>query len=59
MCCSGLAKEGVAGAAERLQALKAHGGWDIGVLDREEHAGSNMDRKTFDGDVSDPSNPSS
>jgi hypothetical protein len=47
-----LAKEGVAGAAEKLQALEAHGGWDIGVLAREEHAGSNMDRKPFDGDVS-------
>jgi NACHT domain len=47
-----LAKEGVAGAAERLQALKAHGGWDIGVLDREEHVGSNTNRRPFDGDVS-------
>lgn len=47
-----LAKEGVAGAAERLPVLNAHGGWDIGVLDREEHASSNTDRKPFDGDVS-------
>jgi hypothetical protein len=47
-----LEKEGVAGAAERLQALNAHGGWDIGVLNREEHAGSSSDRKPFDGDVS-------
>jgi hypothetical protein len=47
-----LAKEGLAGAAERLQALNTHGGWDIGVLDREEHAGSKTDRKPFDADVS-------
>lgn len=47
-----LAKQGVAGAAERLQILSGHGGWDIGVLDREEHAGSKSDRKPFDGDVS-------
>ncbi len=47
-----LAKEGVAGAAERLQALNIHGGWDIGVLAREEHTGSKRDRKPFDGDVS-------
>jgi hypothetical protein len=48
-----LAKEGIAGAAERLQVLNAHGGWDIGVLDREEHASSNTtDGKAFDGDVS-------
>lgn len=47
-----LAKEGVAGATERLQVLNAHGGWDIGVLDREEHAGTNTDGKPFDGDVS-------
>lgn len=46
-----LAKEGVAGAIERLQVLNAHGGWDIGVLDREAHAGSSTDRKPFDGDV--------
>lgn len=47
-----LAKERVAGAIERLQVLNAHAGWDIGVLDREEHAGSSADRKPFDGDVS-------
>lgn len=47
-----LTRESVAGAAERLQALNTHGGWDIGVLEREEHAGSNTDRKPFDGDVS-------
>lgn len=47
-----LAKEGVAGAIERLQVLNVHAGWDIGVLDREEYAGSSADRKPFDGDVS-------
>ncbi len=47
-----LSKEGIPGAAERLQELIAHGGWDIGVLDREEHPRSNTDRKPFDGDVS-------
>lgn len=47
-----LAKEGVSGAAGRLQVLNAHGGWDIGVLDREVHAGSNTNGKPFDGDVS-------
>lgn len=47
-----LAKEGFAGATERLQELNTHGGWDVGVLDREEHAGSSADRKPFDGDVS-------
>ena len=47
-----LANEGVAGAGERLLVLNAHGGWDIGVLDREEHAGSSTDGKPFDGDVS-------
>jgi len=47
-----LAKEGVAGAAERLQVLNAHGGWDIGVLKREEHAGSKTDRMPFYGDIS-------
>ncbi|AZF33395.1 Methyl-accepting chemotaxis protein I (serine chemoreceptor protein) [Pseudomonas sp. R4-35-07] len=47
-----LVKEGVEGAAERLGLLNAHGGWDIGVLSREEHANSNTDRKPFDGDVS-------
>lgn len=47
-----LATQGVAGAAELLQELNAHGGWDIGVLDREERASSNADRTPFDGDVS-------
>lgn len=47
-----LAKGGVAGATERLQVLNAHGGWGIGVLEREGHAGSNTDGKPFDGDVS-------
>ncbi|WP_203561387.1 hypothetical protein [Ideonella livida] len=47
-----LAKEGVAGAAERLHELNTHGGWDIGVLEREEHTSSDMKGKPFDGDVS-------
>jgi hypothetical protein len=47
-----LAKEGVAGAAERLQELNAHGGWDVGVLEREEYPSSNTEGKPFDGDVS-------
>ncbi|WP_257217533.1 ATP-binding protein [Pseudomonas syringae] len=47
-----LVKEGITGATERLQALNAHGGWDVGVLCREEHAGSSVDRKPFDVDVS-------
>lgn len=47
-----LTREGVAGAAERLQALNTHGGWDIGVLEREEHTGSNTHRKPFEGNVS-------
>jgi NACHT domain len=47
-----LAKEGVTGAAERLHELNTHGGWDIGVLEREEHTSSDMKGKPFDGDVS-------
>ncbi|MFU6533442.1 NACHT domain-containing protein [Pseudomonas aeruginosa] len=47
-----LDEEGVEGAAERLQVLNAHGGWEIGVLDREEHRGSNTDKKPFDGEFS-------
>lgn len=47
-----LVNKGVTGAAERLQVLNTHGGWDVGVLGREEHADSSVDRKPFDGDVS-------
>lgn len=47
-----LAEKGVTGATERLQVINAHAGWDVGVLCREERAGSSMDRKPFDGDVS-------
>lgn len=47
-----LVKEGVAGAAERLQALNARGAWDIGVLEREERASSNTGGKPFNGDIS-------
>lgn len=47
-----LAKEGVTGAAERLYELNAHGGWDIGVLEQEEHTSSDIKGKPFDGDIS-------
>lgn len=46
-----LAQEGVSGAAERLQALQEHGGWEVGLLQREEHAGSGIDGKPYEGDV--------
>lgn len=47
-----LKEKGVVGAAERLQVLKTHAGWDIGVLSRKDHPGTNTDGKPFDGDVS-------
>lgn len=46
-----LAREGSASAAERLQVLQEHGGWDVGLLQRQEHSGSGVESKPYEGDV--------
>lgn len=46
-----LAQDGGASAAERLRVLQEHGGWDVGLLQRQEHSGSGVESKPYDGDV--------
>ncbi|MHC5129235.1 ATP-binding protein [Pseudomonas inefficax] len=46
-----LTKEGSSSAAERLRILQEHVGWDIGLLQRSEHTGSDRESKPFTGDV--------
>ena len=46
-----LARDGSASAAERLRVLQEHGGWDVGLLHRQEHSGSGIDSMPYEGDV--------
>lgn len=46
-----LAQEGNSSAAERLRILREHVGWDIGLLQRSEHPGSDSESKPYTGDV--------
>jgi hypothetical protein len=46
-----LARNGSASAAERLRVLQEHGGWDVGLLQRQEHSGSGIESKPYEGDV--------
>ncbi len=46
-----LAQGGSANAEERLRVLQEHGGWDVGFLQRQEHSGSGIESKPYEGDV--------
>lgn len=46
-----LTQEGSSSAAERLRVLREHVGWDIGLLRRSEHPGSDSESKPYTGDV--------
>lgn len=46
-----LAQDGSASAAERLRVLQEHGGWDVGLLQRQEHSASGIESKPYEGDV--------
>jgi hypothetical protein len=46
-----LARDGSASAAEQLRVLQEHGGWDIGLLQRQEQSGSDTESKPYEGDV--------
>lgn len=46
-----LAREGNASATDRLRILQEHSGWDVGLLQRQEqHSGSGIDSKPYEGD---------
>lgn len=45
------ADNGTQEAEDLLHILKGHGGWDIGFLQRQEYAGSNIEKKPYNGDV--------
>ncbi|MFS2033415.1 NACHT domain-containing protein [Polaromonas sp. CT11-55] len=47
-----LAQDGSLSAAERLHVLQEHSGWEIGLLQRQEHEGTRIDSKPYEGDVS-------
>lgn len=46
-----LAWDGNASAAQLLHVLQAHCGWDIGLLQRQEHTGSGIMSSPYEGDV--------
>lgn len=46
-----LAQDGSSSAMERLRVLQEHSGWDVGLLQREEHTGSSIESKPYEGDV--------
>lgn len=46
-----LAQDGSSSAMERLRVLQEYSGWDVGLLQREEHAGSSIESKPYEGDV--------
>lgn len=46
-----ISQDGSAGATERLRVLQEHTGWDIGVLQLPERAGSSSSSKPYSGDV--------
>ncbi len=46
-----LTQEGSSSAAERLRVFREHIGWDIGLLQRSEHPGSDSESKPYTGDV--------
>lgn len=46
-----LTRDGYADAAERLYALQNHNGWDVGLLQPQEHFGSDLESKPYEGDV--------
>lgn len=46
-----LAQVGSASAAERLRVLQEHGGWDVGLLQRQEHSASGIESKPYEGGV--------
>jgi len=46
-----LARDGSSSAVERLRILEEHGGWDMGLLQRQEHSGSGIESKPYEGDV--------
>lgn len=46
-----LAEDGSASATERLRVLQEHGGWDVGLLQRQEHSENNIESKNYEGDV--------
>lgn len=47
-----LAQDGSLSAAERLRVLQEYSGWEIGLLQRQEHEGTGIDSKPYEGDVS-------
>ena len=46
-----LVHSGMEGATERLRVLREHAGWDIGLLQHQESAGSDTEGKPYEGDV--------
>jgi len=46
-----IAREGSTSAVERLRVLREHVGWDIGLLQRKEHPGSDSESKPYTGDI--------
>jgi hypothetical protein len=46
-----LEQVGISSAAERLQALREHAGWDVGVLQRSDPPGSGSESEPYTGDV--------
>ncbi|MBB5018043.1 hypothetical protein HNQ59_001328 [Chitinivorax tropicus] len=46
-----LVREGSSSAVERLRILEEHGGWDMGLLQRQEHSGSGIESKPYEGDA--------
>jgi len=46
-----LAQDGSTSAVDRFRVLQEHNGWGVGVLQRQEHAGSSIESKPYDGDV--------
>lgn len=45
-----LARDGSASAAKRLRVLQEHGGWDVGLLQRQERSGSVIESKPYEDD---------
>lgn len=48
-----LAGEGYVNAENQLRILQDHNGWDLGILQREEHAETRDETKHYDGNVAD------
>lgn len=46
-----LVQNGIESATERLRVLQEHAGWDLGLLQRIEHAGSDSEEQPYEGDI--------